>query len=407
MTRDERQSICIEKWKAAGCKGTMLLATGFGKTITALKICKRLVALKSNATIIVAVPSDNLKKQWVLEVAKFGLHEHVMVNTVHSLVKQQGLTCDLFIADEIHMYASDIFINVFDTIQYKLLLGLTGTIKRLDGKEERILRYAPVVDEIKIEEAIQNKWVSEYVQYKVELEVNLEEYERHNSLFLHHFAYFGHNFDLAMGCLSKPGVRALFARQIKEDPQAVFVKALGFSRALRARKDFIYNHLDKIEVANQIIEARPNSKIITFTKNVNHAKLILRGDLFHGGIKPASKKDAILTKFNTEIIGTLNTCKAVDFGTDIKGVNVAIILSGDSASITKNQRIGRALRYADGKVAELWNLVIKGTAEEQWFNKANDGKPYIVVRQDQLGPLLKGEDWQSIPEPKPEFLFVL
>lgn len=409
MNRDERQAICIEKWKAAKGKGIMLLPTGFGKTRTAIKICEKFFKIRPEIKIVVVVPSDNLKKQWLKQIVDAGLHHNTVIDTVHTLVKRDS-SCNLLILDEVHMYASDVFIQIFERVKSNFLLGLTGTLNRLDGKEQLILNYMPVVDHITLPEAVKNGWVSEYIQYKLEIEVDLTDYKEYSAKFLHHFAFFGHNFDLAMACLKDVRARIMFASRLQgKSEKDVLVQALGFSKAMRQRKDFIYNHPRKIELVNKIIAARSDRKIITFTKSVKHARLIEKGEVYHGDIKPQKEKDRLLKVFNEADAGVLNTCKAVDMGTDLDGVNVAVIISGDSSQITKAQRIGRALRYSEGKIAELWSFVLKGTAEEGWFDKANNGTAYTTIYDYQLDSMLIGENYEEVQkdEDPPEFLFIL
>lgn len=57
---------------------------------------------------------------------------------------------------EIHGTPSEHFVKIFEVIKYKLLLGLTGTLERLDGKEAIIKKYAPVCDRVTIDEAEKN-----------------------------------------------------------------------------------------------------------------------------------------------------------------------------------------------------------------------------------------------------------
>lgn len=76
---------------------------------------------------------------------------------------------------------------------------------------------------------------------------------------------------------------------------------------------------------------------------------------------------------------------------DIAGLNLAIILGGTSSSIQLQQRIGRVIRYSPDKEAEIFNLIIKGTVEEEWFRRSHGEKPFITIYEDQLESLLKGE----------------
>ena len=45
-------------------------------------------------------------------------------------------------------YASETFKTIFECVQYKLILGLTATFERLDGKHELIKKYCPICDTI-------------------------------------------------------------------------------------------------------------------------------------------------------------------------------------------------------------------------------------------------------------------
>jgi superfamily II DNA or RNA helicase len=48
---------------------------------------------------------------------------------------------------------------------------------------------------------------------------------------------------------------------------------------------------------------------------------------------------------------------------DVKGLSVGIVLSTDSSKIRKGQRLGRTIRFEEGKTAEFFTLLIRGTQE--------------------------------------------
>lgn len=133
-------------------------------------------------------------------------------------------------------------------------------------------------------------------------------------------------------------------------------------RAMKARKDFILSHPKKIEVARKILEARPNSKAITFSSTIKMAESIGIGYTMHSQ-KKAKENQKILEKFNEAESGVLNTSKAANQGLDIKGVNLEVILHTDSSKIRKTQVIGRSIRFEEGKTAEIFTLILKGTQE--------------------------------------------
>ena len=403
MTRDERQDLGIERWKKSGGRSTCLYPTGYGKTTVALKIISRIIVQTPNYKVLVIVPTAYLQGQWILQINNKHLSDNVTVMIINTAIKQERIY-DFLVIDELHLMAADSFIQIFEKCTYKLLLGLTGTIDRLDGKEALLLKYAPICDTITLEDAITNGWISDYKQYKVFIDVDLTEYNKENTKFLHYFSYFGFDFAAAMACATDWEYRARWSKQHGLENKDVLVQGMGFLRAMKARKSFIYDHPKKIEIANKIINARKDKKIITFTKHVEHAKQICCGEVYHGKVTK-KKKDKMMADFNNAETGVLNSCKALVVGADIKGINVAIILSGDSSSITKRQSVGRALRRQEEEIAELWHLVIRGTVDEEWARKSSKGLKMQTINEDQLDIFLKTNTLTEKVHKEKSFLF--
>ena len=117
-------------------------------------------------SVIVVVPTDVLRGQWLRQLDERGLGLNCKVLIINTASKHLD-QCDLLILDEIHKFAADEFSHVFKTVKYKLILGLTATIERLDGKHELLKRYCPVVDTVPIEVAKANGWVADYTEYQV------------------------------------------------------------------------------------------------------------------------------------------------------------------------------------------------------------------------------------------------
>ena len=90
--------------------------------------------------------------------------------------------------------------------------------------------------------------------------------------------------------------------------------------------------------------------------------------------------------------GNVNTAKSLDDGADIPGLNLAIVLSNTSSPTQKTQRVGRVIRYEEGKEAEIFTLVVKGTMEENWYNTSSAGKNYIEIDEEELTKILANED---------------
>ena len=196
------------------------------------------------------------------------------------------------------------------------------------------------------------------------LDVDLSEYQTVNAKFQQIFAVFGHDFQLAMYLVQHPKAVKIWAQKHGYKEEIVRGYLASFMRLLRKRKSFVMSHPKKFQIANKILDARKDKKCITFSATIKDAEFFKsRGIVLHSKKKKAENK-SLLEKFNTMSSGVLSSSKSCDAGVDVKGLSVGVILSGDSSSIRLTQRLGRTCRLEEGKVAEVFTLVIKGTVEE-------------------------------------------
>lgn len=402
VTRDERQNEARVKWIKNKCRGTFEFATGFGKTFTAIKCIQAIINKYPNMRVLVVVPTDNLKEQWVGHIDLNRLSFNADVQIVNTVIKRNWKT-DILIIDEAHRYASETFKEIFNKVEYKYILGLTATFERLDGKHEIIAKYCPVIDKVTTEEALLNGWLSNYKEYQVIIDVDdIAEYKEYNREFTEHFEFFNYDFDLAMSCIGPKGFinRAalrdeMCSRDNTKDRKQVFqlitYHATAFMRSIQKRKAFINNHPKKIELARRIIEMRPNAKIITFSNNVKMAESIGVGKVYTG--KDSKKKGrATLEEFNSCDVGVINSCAKLNEGADIRGLSVAIILGLDSSETKSIQRRGRTIRKEGDKVAEIFNIVIDQTIETKWFSNSHKTSSFITIDEEGLNDVLLGRD---------------
>ena len=416
VSRDERQEQCRVTWIKNKCKGVLVCPTGFGKTFTALKCIKTVITKRPGSRVLIIVPTDVLQRQWEQELVKWDLIFNCEVSIINTTIKHSW-TCDMLVLDEIHKYAASSFKQVFEKVKYKMVLGLTATYERLDGKEELLKKYCPVIDKISLQEALFNNWVSKYKEYLVLIDVDdIEVYKNLNKEFTSHFEFFNFDFDLAMKFIGKDGYKYRLAyrdRLIPSDAsietksemfKAITIHAMGFMRAMQQRKAFINNHPKKIEIARQIIQARPNSKIITFSNNIKMAESIGGGEVFSG--KTSKKKGrTTMENFNLKPTGVLHTIKKVIEGMDVKGLSVAINLGLDSSEIKAIQKLGRIIRFEEGKEAEMFNIVINNTAEVTWFKNSHKNSNYITIDEQNLKKILNNEEYSEYTKPIPKLSF--
>lgn len=387
MDRTQRQKLGIKKWVKNGGNGILVYAVGVGKTRTALTTCEMLHKQNPNINILISVPTAVLKEQWMIEVAKYPFFSNVKIEVINTIVKSDW-NVDFLIIDEIHAALAATLVSIFNRVKYRYFLGLTGTLHRLDGREEILEKYTKVVDTITMEDAIKNNWLSPYRYYKVYVNVDLSEYDKLNQKFNTLFAMFGFDFKTAMSAATDWRFRQKYAKQTGYDVKQITGFAMAWMRCLQQRKKFVMSHPKKFEIAKKIINARKDKKIITFSATIKDAESLKVGYTLHSKKKPKENK-AILDKFEKATSGVLNSSKSLNAGLNIPDINCEIIISGTSSNIDAVQRLGRSCRYVDGKIAEIFVLVIKGTNEDQWFNRAAKGLSYQTIQEHELDIVLE------------------
>jgi superfamily II DNA or RNA helicase len=405
MTRTERQEQCRVSWIKNKCCGTIIAPTGVGKTRIALNCIRSVLNKYPSFRVIIVVPTTTLQEQWTTQIDEWGLSLNVEILVINSAIKRESY-CDLLVIDEAHRAAADTFQQIFQKVHYRLILCLTATLNRIDGKEKIIKAYCPVVDEITLMEATSNNWISTYKEYLVLLKVDdIDKYNNSNRLFNEAFAFFDYNFDLCMKMLGPEGWKHRNAyRDLicpKGTPEertkslaSINYYSANFNRAMRDRKSFIDKHPKKIEIARKIIQHYNDKKIITFSNNVKMADSIGIGKVYKGSL---GKKVAanMISEFNASKTGVLNTIQKANEGLDVKGLSVAIILGLDSSEIKSSQRRGRVIRFEEGKTASIFNLILDDTVEVTWFKNSHKSANYITIDEEGLEQILLGN------EPKP------
>lgn len=413
LSRTERQEQGVQRWVDNKLCGTLNWATGVGKTRGGLMAISRFLKKNPTKSVIIVVPSEPIQRQWNQELIDWNLFQQCSVKTM-SDTSVNKYSCTLLVIDEIHKVGAPTLLNIFKNVQYTIILGLTATFERLDGKDEIISKKCPIVDTISVEEAIENKWLADYREYEVLIEPeDIDVYKEVNKEFYEHFSYFNYDFNLAMKCatdwrrrseLAKERCREDQSEDFKTVNKQILVHAMGFSRTLQARKKYIYNHPKKIELTNLILENRQDKKCITFSATVAMAEKIKYGAVYSG--KDSVKKGRMnLQEFVQQDGGVLNTVMKLNEGFNCPDISVSVILGFNSSSTTKKQRVGRVIRQKEDKVAEVFTLVLKGTVEEEWFRKSTSTGRYIPISEENLIDVLQGRPFSPKKKKQTKMMF--
>lgn len=100
LDRTERQLEGVQKWINNKLKGTFVYCTGFGKTYTAILCIKRFLAKNPGRSILIVVPTDALKVQWLEQLASHHLLKECDVQIINTVVKHER-NVDFLIIDKI------------------------------------------------------------------------------------------------------------------------------------------------------------------------------------------------------------------------------------------------------------------------------------------------------------------
>lgn len=414
LTRDERQDESVHKWLQAKGRATVVAATGVGKTRIAIKCIQKVRSKYPTTSILILVPTELLKNQWIEELDKWELNINIKVQVMMGASKRE-YQCDMLIIDEAHRINSELIANVFKVVKYKLILGLTATFERLDGRHEILAKYAPVCDTITMEEALLNGWISKYKDFVVLIDVDdIDLYKSYNKSFTESFEFFNFDFNKAMSMIGQFGLKNKLAyrdelckgdeSKKKEILKLINYHASNFIRSIQSRKKFVQEHSEKLRIAEKIIEHRKNSKIITFSANTKIAESFSTGFVYTG--KEGKKKNRItLEEFSSLNSGVLNTVKLAEEGMNLPDLSVGIMLGVNSSKTKAVQTLGRVVRLSKDKTAEFFTLVINDTVETEWMKKSRIDDNFTVIDEENLIKYLNGEEWQPYKKKLKNFTY--
>lgn len=362
------QDMAVEKFIEKE-HGILAMATGTGKTVTAIKIMNRLFDESKIRRVVITMYGNDLLDQWSKQMREsfknkqihyhYGSHKRMndfimhpdeaillvsrdsnnLTKLLNLLDKAPGNYKDdtLFIFDEVHGAGSQSFVeNLTGKLSpYKYRLGLSATPEReYDdvGNEFLLNEIGEIVFEFNLEDAIKKGILCEF-NY-IPLPYELTEAEKHK----------------------KKKIIAAFNAK-KESGEPYDEKGM-FTQLSLVNKTAI----NKIEEFEVLILKRPEllDKCIIFVQTMEYGKqlqevLIKYTDKYHTYYADDEKIN--LENFAEGKINCLLTCKKVSEGIDISSVTNIFIFASDRSKLVTTQRIGRALRLDKNNPKKKANVI--------------------------------------------------
>ena len=358
--------------------GILAMATGTGKTITAMKIINKLFDSGKIRRVVITMYGNDLLEQWAIQIREnyknkqinyhyasqkmmkdFVMHPDDSILILSRDSRNLSRLLDLFdrlpgdyrndtlfVFDEVHGAGSNTFVeNLSGRLSpYRYRLGLSATPEReYDevGNDFLLNEIGEVIFEFTLQDAIQKGILCEF-NY-IPLPYVLTEEEK----------------------LKKRRIIATFNAK-KDSGELVDEKDMYTQLALVNK-----TAVNKLVEFESLISQRPEllQKCIIFVQTMEYGEKLQEilsrySDKYHTYYADDEKIN--LENFAAGKIDCLLTCKKVSEGIDISSVTNIILFSSDRSRLVTTQRIGRALRLDKNnplKKATVVDFVIEDSEE--------------------------------------------
>lgn len=390
----EYQEDARSKWIDNDKKGIFVMATGTGKTFTALGCLEKALEDNSKLLTVITAPTKHLLPQWEKSINNYGIkydkllfatgdtnwrnelenflldlrldsinnliilttHDTLASNDFISLLSKKKRFNYFLIGDEMHGLGSPYRRNGLIEHLYDFRLGLSATPTRYSDEESEFLFnfFGDELYTLSLREAIYEyynpktgmSYLTPYNYCPYFLSLNEEELEEYRRITQSLFTCKDDEFD-------KRKQNLLFKRaNIIKDAQNKF-------EVLKK----ILNRID--DYSGLIIYCSPNQidKVMEILSEYN---IIAHKFTMEEKTKPLDKyggmseRDLILDDFAKGNYQVLAAMHCLDEGVDVPSASQAIFMCSSNSSREFIQRIGRVIRRSPGKThATIYDLIVK------------------------------------------------
>lgn len=380
ITLRDYQQQAVDAWFDNDNHGLFQMATGTGKTFTALAALDEYIDTVDDSLLcVIAVPQNHLARQWANEMDTFGLdqpkfvfgsanrdwkkdlsrlvsnvklgiHPFTCLITTHTTLanekfreKIEGLNQEaILIADEVHGLGSEHqrqgLLDVYDA-----RIGLSATPERYydeEGTNFLLDYFGGSIFEYTLEDAIP-EYLTPYKYHPAIVEMDEDEIEEYRAM--------------------TGKVAAAYAdddiddevHQILQSKRASIVK-----RAIR-KYDALRDILDSLDNPKHLLVYTNPQQIDTVGEILNEYGIIHHKFTYQ---EDDDLRDELLERFGTGEWDALVAMKCLDEGVDIPATQTAILMSNSGNPMQFVQRRGRVLRQSPGKeFATIYDIIVVPT----------------------------------------------
>ena len=400
----------IRAWSKAGGKGIFAMATGSGKTITALTLASKVAEKNLPLVVIVVCPFINLCKQWLREMAAFGLlpvacfegrnrwqaeleegyqRISVGISRIHSIVATNATFQNesfqarilpriasssvhhLLIADEVHnLGAEGMRKSLPEGIAMRL--GLSATPERYYdpvGTKAVADYFGNIVYKYPLSLAIEDGRLCRYLYYPIPVALTDAEAKEYEEITTKLSKFYSQDEDYE---IQQAAMRLLIKRarllavaenklaaldqiitSLREPPK----KAIFYCGDGRTTDAITDEEVRQIQAVSRLLGEKHGLRVRNFTFR-----------------ESTEEREEILRDLSSGFLDGVVAIRCLDEGIDLPDLRMAFLLASSTNPRQFIQRRGRLLRNAPGKNrAVIYDFVVKppdlgGTLDDSGFN---------------------------------------
>lgn len=434
------QKDAIEAWFKNDCKGILEMATGTGKTFTAINSLMQLSEQLDNLITVVACPYAHLVEQWAEELEEYDLGRQfniyssinknwkkdlsklvskikrdrikkAIIFTTHKTcsnelfrTKINEINTNLFlIADEMHHLGASGYMQGL-LPNYKYRLGLSATPSKYMDEEatDYLLDYfGGIIFTFGLKEALlmrnpdtNQTYLTPYMYYPKKVGLTREEIEE----------YKFQNKKLVVAMNSKNS-------SDKEDTNinSILIKRARILNNAEAKYAMLRNILRSYDNLDHLIifcSDKQIEKVLKILKEEGvyprHRFTSNEGAYKKSQYNNKSERQILLEKFDKGIYKALVAIKCLDEGVDVPSADKVIIMSSTTNPMEYIQRRGRVLRRYPGKeLAFIYDMMVVPDVNESFADSIIEKELkrlsefiHMAKNSDECNDLLK--EWEVL-----------
>ncbi|MEG0235352.1 MAG: DEAD/DEAH box helicase family protein [Cetobacterium sp.] len=422
----------FKNWKNNNYKGILEMATGSGKTLTALNIMTE-ISKNKRMFFIVVCPQTYLVRQWAEEIKEFGVKSIICnsenknwkneINNKLFLLNEDEIDCVvvvvtnktlqnvsfvralrrvkkdvMIVVDECHNIGSssfEEFLEKEDLKKISLKLGLSATPDRQGDQKgnEIIEKYlGNVVFQFSLEDAIKGGFLTNYKYYPYFVTLSEDEEKEYIELSKKIASMsFSKNSNLkdrkkestALEMLLFKRARLLNLTNSKIEKLLEVIDEDSFNNLIyvgagKSREEYENSDQKFIDKTIEAISEKLDFKLMKFTSQ-----------------ESKDEREVVIKKFIEKDINAVVAIKCLDEGINIPSIERAYILGSTSNYREYVQRRGRILRKSDNKsIAEIHDFLVIPRSYES-YQPIQDSN-FSIEKKMVEGELKRLEEYNSL-----------